>query len=328
VNGSYVFTPELRVGLVFHVVVLAILLTVVGAGFLLATRAIVSLFFLVFLIPALIALVLIPIFLFRGYSLYRAQYILERDGLRLRWGLREEVIPMNAVRWVYPARDWEYKLPRPRVYWPGAILGSRQIPDGVLVEYLAGDVYNLMLVATQGRIYAISPSNPQAFLSSFQSLAELGSLTPLSPRSAYAASLLNRVWDAKVARYLLLAGGIIAMLLLILVGAALPFRNTVSLGFQPDLTRRELVPSVQLILLPVLNFSIYMADLLAGMFFFRQGEQKVSGAQTNAEQESNRGARGMVNIGTQLAYLLWVSAVVIGLMFLTAFYFIVRAEQI
>jgi hypothetical protein len=328
VNGSYVFTPELRVGLVFHVVVLAILLTVVGAGFLLATRAIVSLFFLVFLIPALIALVLIPIFLFRGYSLYRAQYILERDGLRLRWGLREEVIPMNAVRWVYPAHDWEYKLPRPRVYWPGAILGSRQIPDGVLVEYLAGDVHNLMLVATQGRIYAISPSNPQAFLSSFQSLAELGSLTPLSPRSAYAASLLNRVWDAKAARYLLLAGGIIAMLLLILVGAALPFRNTVSLGFQPDLTRRELVPSVQLILLPVLNFSIYMADLLAGMFFFRQGEQKVSGAQTNAEQESNRGASGMVNIGTQLAYLLWVSAVVIGLMFLTAFYFIVRAEQI
>jgi len=328
VNGSYVFTPELRVGLVFHVVVLAILLTVVGAGFLLATRAVVSLFFLVFLIPALIALALIPIFLFRSYSLYRAQYILERDGLRLRWGLREEVIPMNAVRWVYPARDWEYKLPRPRVYWPGAILGSRQIPDGVLVEYLAGDVYNLMLVATPGRIYAISPSNPQAFLSSYQSLAELGSLTPLSPRSAYATSLLNRVWDAKAARFLLLAGGIIAVLLLILVGAALPFRTTVSLGFQPDLTRRELVPSVQLILLPVLNFSIYMADLLAGMFFFRQGEQKASDVHANAEQESNRGASKMANIGTQLAYLLWVSAVVIGLMFLAAFYFILRAERI
>ena len=76
-NESYEFNPSRRVGIVFNTVVLAILLTVVGGGFLLATRAVVSLFFLIFLIPALVALSLMPVFLFRAYSLYRAQYIIK-----------------------------------------------------------------------------------------------------------------------------------------------------------------------------------------------------------------------------------------------------------
>ena len=322
-NGSYEFNPSRRVGIVFHVVVLGILLTVVGGGFLLATRAVVSLFFLIFLIPALVALSLIPVFLFRAYSLYRAQYILERDGLSLRWGLRGEDIPMNAVMWVYPARAWEYPLPRPWVYWPGAVLGTRRLPNRAVVEYMAGDMHNLVLVATTGRIFAISPRNPVEFMRTYQSLAELGSLAPLRARSSYAASLLTRVWDARAARFLLVAGISLAVLLLALVGVALPFRDSIFLGFRPDGTPRELVPSVQLILLPVLNISIYVADVLVGLFFFRQGELKAPGEPTQADGFQESGGT-IANIGTEMAYLLWVSSVITGLLFLSALYFIVR----
>jgi hypothetical protein len=325
VNGSYYFNPSRSTGIVFHAVVLGILLTFVGGGFLLATRAVVSLGFLIFLIPALVALSLIPVFLFRAYSLYRASYILERDGLSLRWGLRSEDIPMNAVMWVYPARDWEYPLPRPRIYWPGAILGTRRLPNDALVEYMAGDTHNLVLVATTGRIYAISPSNPIEFMHTYQNLAELGSLAPLQAQSAYAASLLSKVWDARAARILLIVGAVLAALLLVFVGVSLPFRDTVSLGFQPDGSARDLVPSVQLILLPVLNISIYVADVLAGLFFFRQGENNHTHGtvQEDISDESEGGT--MVNIGTKMAYLLWMSAVITGLLFLSAFFFIVRA---
>ena len=322
-NDSYEFIPSRRVGVVFHTVVLAILLTVVGGGFLLATRAVVSLFFLIFLIPALVALSLMPVFLFRAYSLYRAQYILKRVGLSLRWGLRGEDIPMNEVMWVYPAHAWEYPLPRPWIYWPGSILGTRRLPNRAFVEYMADDTNNLVLVATTGRIFAISPRNPDEFMRTYLSLAELGSLAPLRARSVYAASLLTRVWDARAARILLVAGIALAVLLLALVGVALPFREAVSLGFQPDGTPRDLVPSVQLILLPVLNISIYVADVLVGMFFFRQGEKKAPGEPAQADGSTEGG--GMIaNIGTQMAYLLWVSSVITGLLFLSALYFIVR----
>jgi hypothetical protein len=325
VNGSYVFNPSRSTGIVFHVVVLGILLTVVGGGFLLATRAVVSLFFLVFLFPALVSLSLIPVFLFRAYSLNRAKYILERDGLSLRWGLRGEDIPMNAVMWVYPARDWEYPLPRPWIYWPGAILGTRQLPNRAIVEYMASDTQNLVLVATTGRIYAISPSNPVEFMHTYQSLAELGSLAPLQAQSAYAATLLGRVWEAKAARFLLITGAMLAALSLVFVGVSLPFRETVSLGFQPDGSPRDLVPSVQLILLPVLNMSIYAASALVGLFFFRQGENKDTDAMLQGDLYEQSDGGTMANIGTEMAYMLWISAVVTGLLFLGALFFIVQA---
>jgi hypothetical protein len=325
VNGSYVFTPSRTTGIVFHAVVLGILLTVVGGGFLLATRAVVSLVFVIFLFPALVALSLIPLILFRAYSLYRAKYILERDGLTIHWGLRDEDIPMNAVIWVYPARDWEYPLPRPWIYWPGSIVGTRRLPNRALVEYMAGDIHDLVLVATAGRIFAISPSNPIEFMRTYQSLAELGSLAPLPARSTYASSLLTRVWDARAARFLLIAGAILAVVLLAFVGVSLPFRNTISLGFQPDGSPRDLVPSVQLILLPILNMSIYMADLLAGLFFFRQGENKAGEGAIPVTASGGSDIGLIANIGTQMAYLFWGSAVITGLLFLGALFFIVRA---
>jgi hypothetical protein len=321
-NESYEFNPSRRVGIVFNSVVLAILLTVVGGGFLLATRAVVSLFFLIFLIPALVALSLMPVFLFRAYSLYRAQYILKRDGLSLRWGLRGEDIPMNEVMWVYPAHAWEYPLPRPRIYWPGSILGTRSLPNGGIVEYMAGDTQNLVLIATTGRMFAISPRNLDDFMRTYLSLAELGSLTPLRARSTYAASLLTRVWEARAARILLVSGIVLSVLLVVFVGVALPFRDTVSLGFRPDGTPRDLVPSVQLILLPVLNISIYVADVLAGMFFFRQGEKKLPFEPAQGFDFRESGG-SIANIGTEMAYLLWISSVVTGLLFLVALYFMV-----
>ena len=324
-NGSYVFPPSRTTGLIFHAVVLGILLTVVVGGFLLATRAVVSLVFLVFLFPVLVALSLIPVFLFRAYSLYRGKYVLDRDGLTLHWGLRDEDIPMNAVMWVYPARDWEYPLPRPWIYWPGSIVGTRRLPNRALVEYMAGDTRNLVLVATAGRIFAISPNNPVEFMRTYQSLAELGSLAPLPARSTYAASFLTRVWDARAARFLLIAGAVLAVVLLAFVGVSLPFRNTISLGFQPDGSPRDLVPSVQLIMLPVLNLSIYMADLLAGLFFFRQGENKATERPMPVATSGVSDIGLIANIGTQMAYLLWGSAVITGLLFLGALFFIIRA---
>jgi hypothetical protein len=163
-------------------------------------------------------------------------------------------------------------------------------------------------------------------LSTYQTLAELGSLAPLQMRSSYASSLLTRVWDAKTARFLLIAGGVLAILLLVFVGIALPFRQAVSLGFNPDGTPRDLIPSVQLILLPVMNISIYVADMLLGLFFYRRGELKDSGEWMRAGSHVDASSGAIANIGKEIAYLLWISAVITSLLFIGAFFFIVSAR--
>lgn len=321
-DDIYFFQPPRRLGLAFHGIVIAIFLGISGLGFYLAVRSVDSMVFIIFLVPALVSLSIVPVLGYRAYALRRAYYTLEREGVRLRWGLRVEDIPMDAVAWVRLPRDWGYRLPRPWPYWPGAVLGTRWLPDDVRVEYLAANTSQLVLIAAAGSIFAISPSDPDSFLRTFQYFAELGSLSPLPAQSVYPAMLLTRVWAARPARFLLLAGAALSLLLLILVGLALPFRTTVSLGFQADGSPRDLVPSVQLLLLPVLNTAFFTANLLLGLLFFRRGEVRDAGVGVGANLQNGTPVVVGADIGEYLAYLLWGSGVITALLFLGAYFFI------
>lgn len=266
-----------------------------------ATRAEVGPTFLLFLLLTLLAFSLVPVLAYRAYALWKASYTLERDGIRLRWGLREEVIPMDVVRWVRPADEIGFSLPFPRVRWPGAVLGVRRLPDGSQVEFLAAQTRPLVLIAAFGRVFAISPADPDQFLRTYQRLSELGSLTPLPSGSLYPAFLLARVWANKPARNLLLVGLILSLILLVVVSLLVPSRPVISLGFNPDGTPTAPVPSIRMLLLPFLNTFFYLADLLGGLFFYRREG------------------------GQDLAFLLWGSGVLTALFFLGALIFILGA---
>jgi len=298
VSETTLFYPSHRFGLIFHA--LAMLALGVGGawGLYKATRAEVGPTFLLFLLLTLLAFSLVPLLAYRAYALWKASYTLERDGIRLRWGLREEVIPMDVVRWVRPADEIGYLLSFPRVRWPGAVLGIRRLPDGSQVEFMAAQTRPLVLIAAFGRVFAISPADPDRFLRTYQRLNELGSLTPLPSRSLYPAFLLARVWANKLARYLILVGLILSLLLLVVVSLLVPSRPVISLGFNPDGTPTVPIPSIRMLLLPFLNTFFYLADLLGGLFFYRREG------------------------GQDLAFLLWGSGVLTALFFLGALIFI------
>jgi hypothetical protein len=178
---------------------------------------------------------------------------------------------------------------------------------GRQVEFLAAQTRPLVLVATPGRIYAISPDDPKGFLQRYQHFSELGSLAPLPARSVFPSFLLARVWATRPARYLILGGLALSLILLIWVSLAVPERPAVSLGFTPESLPTEPVPSVRLLLLPVLNIFFYLANLLAGLYFFRaEGEPEAS-------------------VKLPLAYLLWGSGVLTPLLFLLGVLFILRS---
>jgi hypothetical protein len=272
-----------------------------------ATQAVVGPVFLLYLLPSLLALALVPVLAYRAYAMWRAYYVLERDGLRLYWGLRAEDIPMDAVRWVRPAGEALSSLPLPLLRWPGSVLGVRRLPDGGQMEFMAVQTSSLILVATPGRIFAISPDHPEDFLHKFQRFTELGSLTPLPARSVYPTFLLARVWASPLARYLLLGGLALSLLLLGWVSLSIPGHQTISLGFTPEGLTGDPVPAVQLLLLPVLNSFFFLADVLAGLFFFRYEEGPD------------------VNLHRPLAFVLWGSGALTALLFLCAVFFILSS---
>jgi len=179
-------------------------------------------------------------------------------------------------------------------------VGVRRLAAAGTIEYMASSSRRLVLIATPGHIFAISPANPESFLNTFQQFSELGSLSPIPARSVRPSLLLGRVWNVPAARYLILFGILLNLALLVWVSLAIPGRETISLGFQPEGIPREPVPAIQLLLLPILSSLIYLSDLVLGMIFYRQDEKH------------------------PLAYLAWANSGIITLIFLAAVFFIVR----
>jgi hypothetical protein len=304
---EYVFLPPHRAGYLIHFGLILLLIGGGALGLYRASQAQIGPVFLFSLLPSLAAVILVPLLTYQLYCLRTAHYILERDGLRLRWGLRTEHIPMTAVIWIHTQDELVKPLPAPWLRVPGSVVGARQLMGSTwqsgpkVVEYLASEARGLVLIGTEERIFAISPADTDGFLYAFQLFIELGSLTPLAARSVYPTFLLNRVWNTRPARILILSGLALSMALLVRVGLAIPGRAQVHLGFYANGSPGDLAPALQLLLLPILNGLIVLVDLLLGLFFFRREETH------------------------DLSYLLWGSSAFIPLLFLAGAYFILRA---
>ncbi len=306
------FAPMRRNGLIFQIGLSLILLLGSGYSLFQAVLAKIGGPFLIYLVLTVLLFIPIPVLAYRAYSLAGSGYILERDGLRLRWGLRSEDIPLTEIEWMRLARDLPSlyvsqgrakpkAIPLPIIRWPGALVGTRTVEGLGPVEYIASEEKGLVLVATPQRIYAISPSQPDAFLHAFNRITELGSLTPLPSRSVYPTFLLSRMWADLPARALVSAGFFLGLALLIWVSLIIPTRESIPIGFTPGGLPGDPGPVERLLLLPVLDGLGYLVSLLGGLYFYRRSDQRL------------------------IAYFVWAGNVLQALYLLAAILFMTRA---
>jgi hypothetical protein len=298
VNDDH-YPPPKRLGLLIHVILIFALLGLSGWGIWNLTFAEVGPNFVIFLLDALLALVPLPLFVYRAYALLRADYILDRDSLELRWGLRNEDIPLTDIEWLRPASDLTTPLRLPWLPIPGAVLGTRRHPDLGIVEFLAADAGNLLLVATSKRVYAISPTNAAKFAQTFARTIEMGSLTPAEPVSIYPSFIFSRAWENPLARFLWLAGLFLNIGLAVWVLLTIPSLGQVSLGFAPTGGTLPPSPAEQLILLPIVSFFMFVMGLFMGLYFYRWETHRI------------------------LALILWASSALTSLLLLLAVLFII-----
>ena len=250
-------------------------------------------------LAALLAFTPLPLLMYRVYALRRGNYLLDRETLTIRWGLRLEKIPVSDVEWVRPASDLTNRLRLPPFSMPGAVVGTRHHPDLVSVEFLADNAANLLLIATARRVFAISPADPVAFTQDFQRTVEMGSLATVAPQSIFPSFAVIQAWDSRLVRFLWLVGLLLNIGVLVWVSLLIPALKSIPLGFISSDVPRNAVPGVQLLLLPIISFLFYIISWVAGLYFFRRPTKRI------------------------LAYFTWGSSALSGLLFLLAVLFII-----
>jgi hypothetical protein len=293
------FPPAKRSGIATHVIIIILLTSVSGWGFWNLSATQVGPSYVTFLLVALLAFAPIPFFGYRAYALQRADYYIDRDSLAAIWGLRVEDIPLTDIEWVRPATDLTNPLRFPRLRLPGAVLGTRRHPDLGLVEFIASDTKNLILVATSKRVFAISPENPAALTQTFARATELGSLMPAKPVSVYPSFIITQAWESPIARFVWMAGLFLNIGLFVWVGILIPSLSQIPFGFNALGVPNETAPSSQLILLPLISAFTYMVGIIAGLYFYRWEPQR------------------------PLAFIVWISSSVCSVLFLLAVLFLV-----
>lgn len=293
------FSPPRQRGITVHVILILVFSVIAALAAWQAFESQIGLNLTIFILVTGLFFVPLPFLVYRLYALSGAYYSLSRDRLRLRWGLRLEEIPVSDVEWVRSAYDIPTGLPRPRLRLPGSVLGTRRHPDLGIIEFLASDEQALILVATVKRIYAISPEDPNRFMEDFARSMEMGSLSPTSARSLFPSFVVIQAWESALARYLWLSGLFLNIGLLVWVSILIPTIASVPLGFSASGAPLDAVPSVRLILLPVVSIFLYMIGWITGLFFYRVQHQRM------------------------LSYILWISGTMMSLMFLVAILFLI-----
>ena len=289
------FYPPRRRGLLIQGGLILILTTSGTYFFFLAAQDASGVEFLLHILIALVTLGPLPLLVYRLYALINGMYLLQRDGLQIRWGLRREDIPLGHIDWIRPATELGFRLPMPWLRWTGILLGTRKIAELGVVEYLAADLRHMILVATPDKVFAISPEESNAFLTLFQQINELGSLTPFVPQSVNPSVLIGRVWEDRLARLLLLVSFGVGLMLLGIVGFTVPNLDLIEWTGAGDPA-----PVERLFLLPVLDGMMWLFNLLVGGFLYRRGDDlKIA------------------------AYLLWGSSALTGVLLLAGSLFLI-----
>jgi hypothetical protein len=291
------YPPARQSGLIVHGLLILILMAVFGWGIWNLAQAAVGPAFIVYLLVTLAAFIPIPFLGYRAFALLKANYSLDRDNLSLRWGLRLEELPLSDIEWVRPVTDLSTPLALPWFRLPGSILGLRRHPDLGLIEFLASERGNLLLVATAKHIFAISPADPASFVHEFQRSIELGSLTPAPAKSVYPTFVVARAWDDPLARFLWAATLFLNIGLFVWVGLMIPGLSQVNIGFGPSGLPLGPFPAVQIMLLPILSVLLSVTGWLAGLYYYRYDDQRI------------------------LAFILWSTSILSSLLFLLAVLF-------
>lgn len=254
----------------------------------------------ILLVGLLVTLGSMGLMLYGALVVFKLGYHINRNGLAIRWGLGQQLIPFQSIKAIIPGKDVTPSTAFRAANIAGLHFGWAELPEYGLLRFRAtAPLAESLLVVTPDQTYVISPDQPQAFLKAWQVRQNLG------PTQQWSESIRRRwplniplVLDPLTWRLL----GTAAFFCFSLVGyISLNYPNLpASLPIHFDnLGQADRIADKRILFtLPLLGAIVWGVNLVLGSLFYRQ--EKLA------------------------AYLLWGSTVVVQLCLWAAVLMITR----
>lgn len=303
------FNPPRKLGLSLGGLWLAILFGAIALGVGRLSAAVISPWIVLWVSLPIIGVPLLCLVGYRIYGLLNARYVLDRDGFYLTWGLASEQIPIGEITRLGTVETFPGRLlPKPGLWWPGCVVGRREVEGMGTVEFFASSGPDRMIVLSLAghRHLAISPPDREAFHKAFVDISRMGSLEPIRAVSQRPDFFFIRLWNDRLARALVLLGLVTPILLLGFLAFRAPtLPAAVPFGFGPTGVPEPLAPPGRLLLLPLIGVLIWLVDLALGVWYYRRDRDR------------------------PLAYVLWTTSLLSGgLLWGAAFHLIAAVDRV
>lgn len=231
--------------------------------------------FLSFLM-GLVVLTSMPLLLSLAYQTIGCltlRYHLNRNGVIVRWGGLEQIIPIRDIQRIEVGHQVKEKVIRRRgVRWPGHQRGEGQVPGIGRTRFLATDLQEgLLLLLTPGLAFAISPHDPEGFLRAYEARRQLGPNRLLEQESRRASWFNWKIWSDRTAQGLLGAAVVINLGLFGYLSARFPNLDIqLPLHFNNQGFADRIGTKTELFALPIIGLIILGTNLVLGLALYKR----------------------------------------------------------
>lgn len=224
------FRPGRWLGLASGIVLVLLVLTFDGLTIWGISQLGVSLSAFVLFLLLIGSLFLLALLGYWLYSLLWSGFHVDRNALVIRWGATTQIVPMKNVTAVLTG-DAAGRITRFRgARWPGLRVGWGEIEEvGPTLFFAAGPSRHQVILTTPALAYALSPSDPEAFVDTVRQRLRMGPTQNVDQMSQQPAFLSWSLWSDRLGMGLL-AG---ALLLLIALFGYISLRYPALAELQP-----------------------------------------------------------------------------------------------
>jgi len=272
-----VHKPPTRLGLIFGLcVVLALALLEIGLAVLILSSPVTVLTVLRSLLVVL-ALPVMGVVLYGLAGLSSASYSVDRNVIVISWGSRVQIVPMSEVKEILRGADLSRVVRFRGLWWPGCWIGRGRIEGvGAVRFFCTMPTESHLIINTAAGSYAISPENADRFMDLYAAQREMGASQTVEPALTQPRIVHRGFFCDRLARWLLVIGGILSCGLWVLVAVRFGgLAHTLPLHFDTAGVPDRMGAPAHLFTLALLGTVAWLVDGVLGYVVYRRARERM-----------------------------------------------------